>query len=288
MIVPRNRLLYWTAALLPAATLAAAWPKAAFLGWPMVGLLVLVAVLDGVWSSGRLQGLGVTLPELVRLTKGRESTVELRVENEGHRGPTPTNRVELPLEVQSERSDLLVDLPEQETFSDVSWPCCGVKRGSYYLDRCYLETSSRLGFWSTRKTVACRTEIRVYPNIMGEDKNLAALFLNRGASGIHAQRQIGKGRDFEQLRDYLSGDSYEDIHWKATAKRGRPVTKVYQLERTQEVYVVIDASRLSARDPLPAVGRPDGSPAGIEESTTLLERFCHGWAHSLPGSTAPG
>jgi uncharacterized protein (DUF58 family) len=67
---------------------------------------------------------------------------------------------------------------------------------------------------------------------------------------------IGQGREFEKLREYIHGDSYDQIHWKATAKRGRPVTKIFQVERTQEVYVAIDSSRLSAR------------PAGTE---TILE-----------------
>jgi uncharacterized protein (DUF58 family) len=92
--------------------------------------------------------------------------------------------------------------------------------------------------------------------------------------GIHAQRQIGKGRDFEQLREYLPGDSFEDIHWKTTAKRGEPITKIYQIERTQQIYVIIDASRLSARSP-EVNGRPvksDGQiPAG--NLTTMLQRF---------------
>jgi uncharacterized protein (DUF58 family) len=76
---------------------------------------------------------------------------------------------------------------------------------------------------------------------------LAALFLNRGVFGLHAQRQLGKGREFEKLREYMPGDSFDEIHWKATAKRGHPITKVFQIERTQEVYVILDASRLSAR-----------------------------------------
>jgi uncharacterized protein (DUF58 family) len=65
--------------------------------------------------------------------------------------------------------------------------------------------------------------------------------------GLHSQRQLGKGRDFEQLREYIPGDSFEDIHWKATAKRGHAITKVFQVERTQEIFVIIDTSRLSAR-----------------------------------------
>jgi len=85
------------------------------------------------------------------------------------------------------------------------------------------------------------------PNLFTERKAFAALFLDRGPWGMRARRQVGRGRDFEKLREYLPGDGFDEIDWKATAKRGKPVTKIFQVERTQEVYVVIDASRLSAR-----------------------------------------
>jgi uncharacterized protein (DUF58 family) len=88
---------------------------------------------------------------------------------------------------------------------------------------------------------------------------------------MHTQRQVGKGRDFEQLREYLPGDGYEDIHWKATAKYGHPVTKVFQIERTQEIYVVLDASRLSGRT-MP-VGEDNGLAAGEAPPPTLIERY---------------
>ena len=83
-----------------------------------------------------------------------------------------------------------------------------------------------------------------------------------------------RGREFEQLREYLPGDSYEDIHWKATARRGQPITKVYQIERTQQIYVILDGSRLSARnsDPL-GHNRSSLGPADYPEYTTIMERF---------------
>ena len=87
----------------------------------------------------------------------------------------------------------------------------------------------------------------MYPNLFDERKHVAALFLNRGHYGIHSQRIMGKGREFEKLREYSHGDSMQDVHWKASAKRGALVTKVFQVERTQEVYVLVDSSRLSAR-----------------------------------------
>jgi uncharacterized protein (DUF58 family) len=85
---------------------------------------------------------------------------------------------------------------------------------------------------------------------------------------------VGKGREFEQLREYLPGDSYEDIHWKASARRGQPITKVYQIERTQEIYLIIDASRMSARN-CGTGGNRYSIPgkSKLKEYTTIVERF---------------
>ena len=105
-----------------------------------------------------------------------------------------------------------------------------------------------------RRSQAAGCELRVYPDLRAERRQAAAVFLTRNGLGSHAQRQVGRGRDFEKLRDYVAGDSIEDISWKATARRQKPVSKVFQVERTQEVYVVIDASRLSGRS-------ADGAPA---------------------------
>jgi uncharacterized protein (DUF58 family) len=110
-------------------------------------------------------------------------------------------------------------------------------------------------------------EIHVYPDLLGERRTLAALFLNRGSLGVHARRQVGQGREFEKLREYLPGDSLDQIHWKVTAKRAQLVSKVYQIERTQEVYVLIDASRLSARPAAPEAETPEA------REDTILERF---------------
>jgi uncharacterized protein (DUF58 family) len=115
----------------------------------------------------------------------------------------------------------------------------------------------------------------VYPNLFSDRKSLAALFLNRSALGLHAQRQLGKGREFEKLREYVPGDGYDELHWKATARRGKPITKVFQIEKTQEIYVVIDASRLSARETAPSSkfqvpGSGEGEP---ELGSAILERY---------------
>ena len=143
-----------------------------------------------------------------------------------------------------------------------------------------------MGLWAVRRSAATGCDLRAYPDLRAERRRAAAVFLTRGGLGSHAQRQVGRGRDFEKLRDYVPGDSIEDISWKATARRQRPVSKVFQVERTQEVYVLIDASRLSARPAREATetaafhGGDDADLAAVRAMTTstltgptVLERY---------------
>ena len=263
MIVPRSRLLHWTAmVVLPFAFLAAVAPGAAVVSLLFIGALFLLVMTDALLARRNIVGIGVELPVVARLSKDREGKLELRIRNEQQRSRLVRVGLPWPREIKTENEVLEALLPAQSEWSRLTWACTPSKRGNYLFEHAYVEDESPLGFWSARKPVPVRSEIRVYPNLLNDRKNLAALFLNRGQFGLHAQRQIGKGRDFEKLREYIPGDGYDEIHWKATARRGRPITKVFQIEKTQEVYVIVDASRLSARR--------TNEEAGAEP---VLERF---------------
>ncbi|HET6373617.1 MAG TPA: DUF58 domain-containing protein, partial [Candidatus Polarisedimenticolia bacterium] len=58
------------------------------------------------------------------------------------------------------------------------------------------------------------------------------------------KRRYGTGREFESLREYRPGDQWRDICWTATARRGKMITKTYQTERNQAVWLVLDTGRL--------------------------------------------
>jgi uncharacterized protein (DUF58 family) len=275
MIVPSNRLLILYGLIIPPLTLlpvllggAGAMPAMA------AGLIfILIALLDAAHAPIRSRGIGVSLPGTVRMTRDRESSLELNLTNTRMQAKTLRLGLPFPREISSPQEDLLAVLPEGAELSRVLWPCTPLRRGPFHIDRCYLETRSLLGLWAFRRPEAVTCEIRVYPNLSRERKSLAALFLNRGGHGIHARRQQGKGREFEKLREYIPGDGFDEIHWKATAKRRHPITKVFQIERTQEVYVIIDASRLSAR---PAVAKGDSDAGGkalLNVNDSCLERF---------------
>jgi uncharacterized protein (DUF58 family) len=265
MIVPKSRLLFWVGLIfLPFSVLLTAAPSTAMLSAGLMAAFVILAAIDGFLAFGGLDGVSVDLPEVMRLSKGREGELALRIHNDRIKNGRLRLGLAFPPGVYSPNRDMTAELSEKWQYSSVKWPLKALDSGRHILDKCYMEVSSPLGFWAMRKTAPTASEIRVYPALFHEQKYLAALFMNRGL-GIHKQRQVGRGRDFEHLREYFPGDSYEDIHWKATARRGHPITKVYQIERTQKIYVIIDASRLSCRRA--------GSENGASFPATILERF---------------
>jgi uncharacterized protein (DUF58 family) len=282
-LVPRNRLLFWVAVLgLPLALLSVAEPAATVLSLGVLVLFAVFAAADALGALAHLRGLSLQLPSVSRMSKDRLAKIEIRIRNVRLKAQTLRVALALPREIQTAQEDTLVRLPADSEWSRFTWDCTPRMRGQYRLRSAALEATSPLGLWAARRTVPASSEIRVYPNLLSERKDLAALFLHRGSFGLHAQRQLGKGREFEKLREYIPGDSFEDIHWKATARRGHPITKTFQIERTQEVYVVLDASRLSARSvagPVPGVvgnpGANDSYPSTLDTPppSPALERF---------------
>ena len=266
MIVPRSRLLFWVAAIvLPFAFLAAVVPAAATVSLLFIGGLLLVVLADAIGARKNLTGIGIELPAVARMSKDREAKLELRIRNERQlRQRTLRVGLAWPREIQTPAEELDTVLPEQSEWSRLAWPCTPLKRGNYRFDQAFVEGPRRWDFGRREKSFRCNRKFEFIPTCLNERKNLAALFLNRGAFGLHAQRQIGKGRDFEKLREYVPGDGYDEIHWKATARRGKPITKVFQIEKTQEVYVIVDASRLSAAH---------ATSSNRRERTSALERF---------------
>ncbi len=265
MIAPTNRLILCTAivALPPAlwATMPgsdhvlAALPAATFL---------LIALLDALTSRRRLDPITAEFDAPVRLTKDRPGALALRLNTHGRRLRRLRLAVPLPHTFDAVHDTQHAIPPRSGEGWRVEWPCTPRRRGQFAVEAVHVETPSLLGLWAMRKRLPADLEVRVYPNLGHERHRMAALFLNRGGLGMHAQRRLGKGKDFEKLRDYVPGDDYADIHWKATARRAHPVSKDYQIERTQEVYVALDTSRLSGR----AV--PGDAPG---ESVTQLDRY---------------
>lgn len=240
MIAPAPRLIWLAVAVaLPAASVAGLVPSAAPFCLAAIFVCAAVAMVDAELGIRRLRTVAVRAPEFLRVTKNVEARVPVTVAN----GPVRV-AVPMPEGIESEKKVLDAKLSGAREILD--WPVTGRVRGDRLLSAVHLENPSPFGLWQIRATRDIGCTLRIYPNL--RDRATAMLFLKIADPGFRMRRQVGKGREFDNLRHYLPGDSFEDIHWKATARRGFPIVKLFRVEQAQEVYAVIDHSRLSARE----------------------------------------
>lgn len=272
MLVPSKRLLWLVALFGVPVTFALG-----LLGVPLgvIGLASLVAMgiaaLDAPGALARLRGVTLDVPRQIRTSKGRHFTIDAVLTQPDRACRILHAGFPFPREFAADAAIITTGLPEEGGAVRIQWEARALERGRYPVDACHVETSSLLGLWDGRRRIPIETEIRVFPDLTRERNVLAPLFFRKGAVGLHQVRQVGRGREFEQLRAYLPGDSYSDVYWKGTAKRLFPVTMVHQIERTQEIHVVIDISRRSARElpPLTKSGLQNREPL----AKTQCERF---------------
>jgi len=244
MIIPRH-IISWTIFLLPFSAIALMGGAFLQLWLLSMALLLIIGLIDAIMLLRRSADISVKAPECSGLYLKRPGKFELTFYNPDAKPRLISNlRLLLPAEIKYEvhHEDILLPASEQ---SVVDVKCLPHRRGSYQTGECMFEIKSPLGGWNKRIRTQLNAELRVYPDLPGERKNLAGLFLNSGLAGMHINRLLGQGREFEKLREYLPGDGYDIISWKATAKHGRPISKVYQMEDTQEVYAIFDTSRFS-------------------------------------------
>ncbi len=141
------------------------------------------------------------------------------------------------------------------------------ERGDWETGWLYLRYRSGLGLSECWARAPLTQTVRVYPALRtGEEQQI---FLARSRQidlQLRQARLRGLGRDFESLRDYREGDDLRDICWTATARRGGLITRQYQTERSQAVWIVLDCGRLMrsrvalAQPPLQISGHSPSPP----------------------------
>ncbi len=118
------------------------------------------------------------------------------------------------------------------------------ERGLYKFGNVNVYVSSVLGLVERRYAVEESKEIAVYPSVLQMRKHDFQVFTKSSQNqGVKKMRRLGNTNEFEQIKDYVKGDNYRHINWKATSRRNKLMVNQYQDEKSQQVYCVIDKSR---------------------------------------------
>ena len=118
------------------------------------------------------------------------------------------------------------------------------ERGDIRFGNLFLRYSSSFGFAERWAVAPLAQTVRVLPDLV-EAKDQALYLIRRSKSRWKRRRkQRGLGREFESLREYREGDDLRDVYWPATARRHQLTTRSFESERSQMVWIVVDAGRL--------------------------------------------
>ncbi len=150
---------------------------------------------------------------------------------------------EIPVQFQKRDVWFETELKPRER-KQVTYVLRPTKRGEYEFGLIRLFVRSPIGLISRRYNFNQHEVLPVYPSFLQMRKyELMAISNNLSELGIKKIRRLGHSMEFEHVKNYVPGDDYRTINWKATARRGGLMTNSYTDEKSQHVYCVIDKSR---------------------------------------------
>lgn len=204
----------------------------------LVSLVLLEAIL--LYARGKV-GAHRELPD--RFSNGDDNLVRLRIEN-GYRFPLNVTVIdELPtqLQIRDMEFDMTLGAREEGAIVYMIHP---VKRGEYSFGAMNVYASTPLRLVRRRYRFAADEMVPVYPSYLQMRRYELLAHTNRLEEvGVKKVRRIGRTIEFDQIRDYVGGDDYRTINWKATARRASLMVNQFQDERSQPVYSIIDKGR---------------------------------------------
>jgi uncharacterized protein (DUF58 family) len=150
---------------------------------------------------------------------------------------------ELPFQFQKRDFEEHIALGSGE-MTTIKYELTPLSRGTYTFGHTNALISSRIGLIERKMELANYTEVSVYPSIIQMKKfELRAMKHIAHESGIKKMRRIGHSYEFEQIKNYVEGDDYRSINWKAAGRRNTLMVNQYEDERSQQVYCIVDKSR---------------------------------------------
>lgn len=235
---------YWSATAVILVIASGYWWAPLFtVGQVMLVILLLSCCIEALllWSK---KGITAYRQVADRLSNGDDNEVTVMVSNE-YAWPVSVEVIdEAPVIFQRRDIDFTFVL-KQHASRSVIYRLRPVKRGAFDFGYIRVFASVLTGMLQRRYTLGKPQKVKVYPSfLMLRRYELLAMSNHLTEMGIKRIRRAGNNTEFEQIKDYVKGDEYRSINWKASARRQRLMVNVYNQERSQQVYNIIDKGRL--------------------------------------------
>jgi uncharacterized protein (DUF58 family) len=235
---------YWLL-LLGLIPLSASWLSPTLL-W-VVGLydlLLLAAAVVDVWLAQNSDQLRVERHTERHFSLSAKNQVQVIVSNLSLRPLSVWLRDEYPPDMEPSDKEFQAVIPPGQTVA-VRYFLTPTCRGDFQFGRTVVRALGPMRLTWRQAAYGTSHTVRVYPNFR-QARNIE-LYAHRHRAmlvGLKRVRFRGHGREFESLRDFVTGDEIRHIAWTATARRGKLVTRQYQVERNQNLMIMLDTGRM--------------------------------------------
>ena len=207
-------------------------------------ILLILVVYDYILLFSKSKGIFAARTMAERLSNGDDNEIRIHIEN----FYPYTVQLEVIDEVphQFQRRDILFKLSVKAADKKVlQYTLRPVKRGSYEFGVINIYVKTAYGLFSRRYIADEPINVPVYPSYLQLRKYQLMAISNRLSEiGVKKLRRIGHSMEFEQIKEYVTGDDYRTVNWKATARKSQLMVNNYTDEKSQQLYCIIDKSRV--------------------------------------------
>lgn len=241
-----GRLFYWAfVAVILLYVLSYNWPVLYPVAQISLWFVLAMVLLDYGFLFFKKEGLKIERTVSDRFSNGDINKVQLTITNRFHFRITIKVIDEIP--VQFQQRDFSVDaaLNSEET-QNITYTLRPVERGEYIFNDTNVFVKSPLKLVVRRIKKEGEQMVKVLPSYLAlRQFELMAYSNNLAEAGSRKIRKIGHSLEFEQIKEYVTGDDIRSLNWKATARKGgQLMVNNYTDERSQQVYCIIDKGRV--------------------------------------------
>ncbi len=217
------------------------------LGWVALtyDLAIIACAIFDAWNSRLSKGVRIERHFGSRFAVNAETEVRIEIANHTPRDISLIVKDEHPPQMKLSGARAARLNVDGQTSASLVYSLTPPKRGQFQFGLIAVRYLSRWRL-AWRDTFAGEAAtVKVYPNMRrAREAELRALGARSFVAARRKSQWRGEGRDFESMRDYVRGDEMRHISWTATARRGKLVTRQYQMERDQTILIALDAGRL--------------------------------------------
>lgn len=242
MIIPQIRLLMLLA-FTSVTALCGIFSPFMMLLTILFDIVLFFAVLYDFFTIPRKDELRIERVHDKYLSLGAENRIQLFLQNHSRKKASVKLRDGYPEIFISLRDTMFCNLaPLSEVTAE--YRLTPSKKGEFRFD--FIDARLQGGFGLVARQYRYQTETTttVFPNIIELKKYLHMTTVHRIEQLGYRKREFGGENEFDFLRDYIPGDDYKRIHWKATAKRRFPVTIIYDREYNRKIMALLDCGRM--------------------------------------------